>query len=315
VLEEAANSQNAKLLPHITGLAHSRILRLADGRQLSYAEYGAPDGLPVLYFHALNASRLELLIHADRMRDMGVRLIAMDRPGYGHSSFVEHGDYKDFTDDVRALMDELGIAKAHVLGVSAGCAHAIHSAWALPDRIRGVHCAAVVPPIDHIMASDSPSTLNSMMNNFFRLVPSMLRPAMALALVGQTVESLLKAMTAERKHNVFSLTDTDIAYITTPEHLPYFVASMMESLRQGTRAWASESVLINQPWSIDLRDIQVPVHLWHGTHDGLVPSDMVRRFSLALPNARLTIRENETHLFAFHNIEELVRAIHDSSPA
>ena len=309
VLEQAGSSHNAKLLPHITGLAHSRLLRLADGRQLSYAEYGAPHGVPVLYFHALNGSRLELLMHADRLRELGVRLIAMDRPGFGHSSFAERRDYREFTADVRALLDDLQIGQAHVLSASAGSAHALHAAWALPERIRSVHCTAVVPPIGYILASDSPSTLNSMMNQFFRLVPSLLRPAMELALFGQTVETLLRSMTAARQNNAFSLTEADVAYINAPEHLPYFVASMMESLRQGARAFAMESVLINQAWSIDLREITVPVHLWHGSLDGLVPTDMVTAFAKALPNAKLTVLDGDTHLLAFRNIERLVQAI------
>jgi pimeloyl-ACP methyl ester carboxylesterase len=83
----------------------------------------------------------------------------------------------------------------------------------------------------------------------------------------------------------------------------------MESLHQGPRAWALESVLINQPWSIDLREVRVPVHLWHGTHDGLVPMDMVDSFRRALPDAELTVLEGDTHLLAFRNIERLVGAI------
>ncbi|MET0333569.1 MAG: alpha/beta fold hydrolase [Rhizobacter sp.] len=310
VLEQAGSSQNPQLLPHITGIAHTRMLRLKDGRQLSYAEYGAPDGEPVLYFHALNASRLELLIHADRLRELGVRLIAIDRPGYGHSAFVERRDYREFIPDVRAVLDELRLDAVHLLSASAGSAHALHTAWALPERIRSVQCTAVVPPIDHILASDSPSVLNGMMNQFFRVVPSLLRPAMELALFGQTVESLLNSMTGGRNNNAFSLAEPDIAYITMPEHLPYFVASTMESLHQGPRAWALESVLLNQPWSIDLREVRVPVHLWHGTHDGLVPMDMVQGFARALPKAELTVLEGDTHLLAFRNIERLAAAIH-----
>lgn len=310
VLEQAGSSHNTQLLPHITGLAHTRLLRLTDGRQLSYAEYGASDGVPVLYFHALNASRLELLIHAERLRERGVRLIAIDRPGYGHSSFVERRDYREFTPDVRAVLDELQLDRVHLLSASAGSAHAVHTAWALPERVCSVQCTAVVPPIDHILASDSPSVLNGMLNQFFRVVPSLLRPAMELALFGQTVETLLNSMAAARGHNAFSLTEPDIAYITQPEHLPYFVASTMESLHQGPRAWALESMLLNQPWSIDLRELRVPVRLWHGTHDGLVPMDMVERFRQALPGAALEVLEGDTHLLAFRNIDRLAEAIH-----
>lgn len=309
VLDQASSSHNPALLPHITGLAHSRLLRLPDRRQLSYAEYGAPDGMPVLWLHALNASRLELLIHADRLRALGVRLIALDRGGYGHSTFVERRDYREFTADVKALLDELRLDTVHLFSASAGSAHALHAAWAMPERIRSVQCTAFVPPIDHILASDSPSMLNSMLNQFFRVVPSLLRPAMELALFGQTVESLLNSMTLRGNFSPFSLTETDIDYICAPEHLPYFVASMMESLRQGPRAWALESVLLNQPWAIDLRELKVPVHLWHGSHDGLVPPDMVTGFAKALPNAKLEILEGDTHLLAFRNIDRLVAAM------
>ncbi|HEY0820754.1 MAG TPA: alpha/beta fold hydrolase [Rhizobacter sp.] len=308
VLEQASSSHNPQLLPHITGLAHTRLLRLADGRQLCYAEYGAAGGVPVLYFHALNASRLELLIHAERLRAHGIRLIAVDRPGYGHSSFIERHDYRDYTADLRTLLDELQLDRVHLLSASAGCAHALHTAWALPERVAGVHCTAVVPPIGHILASPSPSTLNSMLNQFFRVVPSLLRPALQLAFHGQTVESLLSAVAAGR-NTAFSLAPADIAYMTAPEHLPYFVASMMESLRQGSNAWAMESVLINRPWSIDLRRLHVPVHLWHGSEDGLVPTDMVASFARACPGATLTVLEGQTHLLALRNIERLAGAI------
>jgi pimeloyl-ACP methyl ester carboxylesterase/DNA-binding CsgD family transcriptional regulator len=308
VLEQASRSHNPQLLPHITGLAHTRLLRLADGRQLSYAEYGAASGVPVLYFHALNASRLELLIHAECLHAHGIRLIAVDRPGYGHSSFIERHDYRDYTADLRALLDELRLDRVHLLSASAGCAHALHTAWALPERVSGVHCTAVVPPIGHILASPSPSTLNSMLNQFFRVVPSLLRPALQLAFHGQTVESLLSAVVAGR-NTAFSLAPADVAYMTVPGHLPYFVASMMESLRQGPNAWAMESVLINRPWRIDLRELRVPVHLWHGTEDGLVPTDMVAAFARDCPGATLTVLEGDTHLLAFRNIERLAGAI------
>ncbi|WOB08620.1 alpha/beta fold hydrolase [Piscinibacter gummiphilus] len=312
VLEQAGSSHNPELLPHITGLAHSRVLRLADGRALSYAEYGAPDGVPVLYFHALNASRLELLLHADRLREGGVRLIALDRPGFGRSSFAERRDYREFTPDVRALLDELRLDSVHLLSASAGSAHAIHTAWAMPERTRSLQCTAVVPPIGFILASKSPSTLNAMLNSFFRVVPSLLRPAMELALFGETAESLLTSMSTERGSKAFSLAEPDVSYILHPDRLPYFVASIMESLHQGPRAWALEGQLLNHPWSIDLAEVRVPVHLWHGTHDGLVPIDMVEGFRQALPEAELTVLEGDTHLLAFRNIDRLVKAIHDA---
>ena len=62
----------------------SRRVTLPDGRGLGYAEFGPPDGPAVLYFHGWPSSRLEPAI----LGAGGVRIIAVDRPGYGLSDAV-----------------------------------------------------------------------------------------------------------------------------------------------------------------------------------------------------------------------------------
>lgn len=308
VLAEATRQNDLRLLPHAAGLSHTRLLQLRDGRQLSYTDHGAPTGMPVLYFHALNGSRLELLLHDERLRTWGIRLIAMDRAGYGQSSFVERDDYRQHVDDVVALVEALQLDRLHIVSASAGTAHAIIAAEALGQRVQSVHCTAVVPPIGIILASRSRSALNGVLNRFFRIVPSLMRPALELALAGQTVESMLVTLTQTRD-NLLSLTPADVALIQQPEHLPHFVANMMESLRQGTRAWPAESLLINRPWPIDLRDCRHTIHLWHGTDDGLVPPDMVAAFADALPDGRLHLLAGDSHLLVFRSIDRVMRAI------
>ena len=67
---------------------------LADGRLLGYAFYGPEGGRPVLYLHGTPSSRLEPLIiniwgHSltDLLQQYNIRLIAVDRPGMGLSTF------------------------------------------------------------------------------------------------------------------------------------------------------------------------------------------------------------------------------------
>jgi len=57
-------------------------VRLPDGRNLSYAEFGKPDGYPVLYFHGTPSSRLEPLLFAkdEVIARLGLRMIAAGRP-------------------------------------------------------------------------------------------------------------------------------------------------------------------------------------------------------------------------------------------
>src|SRR5438270_11543678 len=90
------------------------ILQLADGRKLGYACYGAADARPVLYFHGTPSSRLEPNIldvfeipMYDVLQRYNLRLIAIDRPGMGLSSFQEERTLVSFADDVAVLMQLL----------------------------------------------------------------------------------------------------------------------------------------------------------------------------------------------------------------
>src|SRR3954463_4716799 len=86
----------------------SQSLRLADGRRLCFAEYGAPDGAPVIYLHGTPGSRLQGVHAHDAALSRDVRLICPDRPGYGGSTF-RRSSMLDYVDDIVALADALSI--------------------------------------------------------------------------------------------------------------------------------------------------------------------------------------------------------------
>ncbi len=72
-------------------------IHLHDGRTLGYAEYGVPEGKAVFYF---GASRLEARFLAEQATQAGVRLIGIDRPGMGLSSFQAGRQLLDWSADV-----------------------------------------------------------------------------------------------------------------------------------------------------------------------------------------------------------------------
>ncbi|RLK24959.1 hypothetical protein DER29_2923 [Micromonospora sp. M71_S20] len=59
--------------------------RLPDGRLLGWAEWGPPDGVPVLLCPGAATSRW-LGFGADVVDALGVRLVSVDRPGLGSST-------------------------------------------------------------------------------------------------------------------------------------------------------------------------------------------------------------------------------------
>lgn len=97
-------------------------LKLQDGRNLGYAEYGAPEGVPVFYFHGFPGSRLDYLFFdaGEAAAGTNARIIAAERPGYDLSDFKRGRSILDWPDDVTELADALQIDRFAVLGISGG---------------------------------------------------------------------------------------------------------------------------------------------------------------------------------------------------
>src|SRR5437879_6121564 len=84
-------------------------IRLADGRAIGYAEFGNPEGQALFYFHGDPGSGLEARFLAQAAEVAGVRLLGMDRPGMGLSTYQPGRQLLDWPDDVAELADRLGI--------------------------------------------------------------------------------------------------------------------------------------------------------------------------------------------------------------
>ena len=90
-----------------------RTVRLADGRRLSYTEWGQSNGRPVLEFRGLPSSRLGDVVDLAMLARAGVRRITVDRPGVGFSDPQPGRALLDWPDDIRVLTDALALYWAH----------------------------------------------------------------------------------------------------------------------------------------------------------------------------------------------------------
>jgi hypothetical protein len=88
---------------------------LPDGRKLGYAQYGSPAGRAILYLHGLPGSRIEASSYHDLCVELGARIIATDRPGYGWSSPHPGRAILDFPKDLECLAEHLGLEEYAVL--------------------------------------------------------------------------------------------------------------------------------------------------------------------------------------------------------
>src|SRR5262245_27054957 len=129
----------------------SQILRLADGRRFGFAEYGDPEGLPVLAIHGTPGSRYMFALTDAAARERRLRIVAPERAGYGLSDFRLQTSLTEAASDLEQCADALGLSRFALIGVSGGGPYAVAAAAAMPCRIA---LLALINPIGPIAERD-----------------------------------------------------------------------------------------------------------------------------------------------------------------
>jgi pimeloyl-ACP methyl ester carboxylesterase len=280
-----------------------RSVRLRDGRSLGYAEYGDPRGLAVFYCHGMPGSRLQR--HPDLMTvaATGARLIVADRPGCGLSTFQGGRRLLDWPADLSQLADALGIDRFGVVGVSGGGPHALACAHAIPERLTGVAVVSSPAPLDRPHALDAWGRYARLGLQVARASPSLFYPLLALG--GNPARDPEGFVTL----GVEYLPQADQRVLARPDVHAMLVADTHESVRQGLRGYWWDLVVLARPWGFDPESIAMPVHLWHGEADAIVPCAMGRCLSGALPACRSRYLPGEGHFLIFDHLEEVFAAV------
>src|SRR5580704_2836233 len=125
-------------------------IKLRDGRTLAYAQFGDPEGDPIIYCHGTPSSRAEgeLTLRGSCAAQLGLRVIIPDRPGMGGSDFLPNRRVVDWPNDVLELADALQIERFAMLGSSGGAPYALVCGAMIPERVSVVGVIGAVAPID-----------------------------------------------------------------------------------------------------------------------------------------------------------------------
>jgi len=285
---------------------------LADGRRLSAAEFG-PAGRPYLFFHGIGGSRLSprWMFPAALLQQVGVRLIAMDRPGFGLSSVGQSQGFARYSGDAAALADQLGIRRFGVLGVSMGAAFAYACAAAHPDRVTSVVILSGMGPVPGHERLRVGSTVDSAFWQLARRAPWLLKP-----LCGLTASMTLAAARGDpakvRQRLQRSMPGSDQqtlqALLADSEVLAVFLEDLRESYRQKGAGMAGDLVRYSHQWGFRLEDVTQHVTLWHGTEDPKVPVELARRAASKLPHCEARFVPGG-HLAACDHLHEIMKVL------
>ncbi len=272
----------------------SQILALADGRQLGYAEFGAEEGLPVLALHGTPGSRLMFALADEAARHRDLRVISPDRAGYGLTAFKSRKSLAETVDDVRALIDALGLERFAVLGVSGGGPHAIAVAAAMPERVALLALVSPMGPIADLRGKIRLGRLHKLL--FTRLG----RSPQARASFFWTVRNLVR-FAPDVAYRILAqrVTASDRLLIARAEVRANLRAALREGLTPGISGALQDLRLFCDPWRINLEKIDVPAMLWQGSDDTIVPPDAAYALARMLPDCRLEVARGAGHYWGF----------------
>jgi len=262
--------------------------QLRDGRQLTWAEWGDPQGRPAFFFHGGADSRLAAAVIDAPAREAGVRLIAPDRPGYGGSDPHPSGGLSTWPDDVFALADQLGIESFSVMGHSAGGPHALAIAADSHGRVDAVIVVCGAAPRE---AKGSGMGVPFRLNRWLAI---------------RAPELNRKFLLSHRK-SVYGDPEKflrDWGRLSPPEGRLFrerpsiaqlIIDEMREGYRQGIDAAARENRALYEDWGFELGRVEVPVALYYGDADKMAPASWGRYLEAQLPFAQLHVVADEGH--------------------
>lgn len=303
-LTSTAREELARVAGRQQPTIRDRTLTLRDGRTLGYRELGPAAGLPVLFFHGLGTTRVICPADEGLTAELGVRLIAIDRPGIGLSERLPKRQLLDWPNDVRQLLDILDLERAAVVGWSGGGAYAAATAFALADRVRSCGLVSAPAPIAGVKDADYLRRFDRTAARAAGRAPWMIRLAMWNWGRPQRrdAEGFFDRSFAE-------MCAADQEVLSEPGLRQQMIDNSAELYRQGGKGIYDEALVLARRWGFDPGAIRLPVHVWHGEQDDVVPPAMARWMVRQIPGARAHFYENEGHHLLYRQWADILSTL------
>jgi len=273
-----------------------------DGSVIAVEVVGEPDAAPVLFCHGLADSRLSAHTFAPAAAELGLRIVAPDRPGTGGTDRRRLPRVVDWVDDAALVLDATAAGPAALLGVSGGGPFAAACAAAMPGRVRSLTL---------VSSLGEPGWPTRGMAPGERLSLQAARRAPAFG--GWFLDRL--ARLERRSPRLFlrlatsELPDSDRRALAQPGIRDPFLANYLEAFRRGSWGVAQDLRVLTRPWGFELGSIKVPAFIHHGDADNTVPPRHARLFAEAIPGAQLRLYPGYGHFSIIGAGREILAAL------
>jgi pimeloyl-ACP methyl ester carboxylesterase/DNA-binding CsgD family transcriptional regulator len=311
-LTAAINASRAPIATDpASNLRQRHMMALSDGRQLFWVEQGDMTGLPVICLHSFLYGVDWPDDAVEALASKHLRIISISRPGYGASDFAPSAYGDDLLDivanDVRQLMDHLGIERAITMGHSIGSVYALRFALLNPSRVAALIGVSHAPIWRDEWLEQLPKRqriIARITQHAPHLLPFVTRAGVALIDAGyleQFVNALHKDIPVDaralKRKTVFDAVAKGLEHTT----------------QQGTEAFRRDCPFALTDYSTTARALETPFHIIHGECDKIVPLRNVELFAEVAPATRVTRVKDAGQLVLFSHWQVVLKAISEAA--
>lgn len=257
-------------------------VRLRDGRDIGFQDHGPDAGAPLLWMPGTPGSRIWQPPDRESLRSRGLRLIVLERPGFGISDPRPGRRVVDCPNDVAEVADALRLDRFVLAGTSGAGPYLMACGAKLGARISRLGVIACIGPYDLLRE------LGIVRRAVF--VAAHAAPSLLARALPRDPEAFYRKLTRDAppcdREVLRGIWDSQVAMTA-------------EALRQGPRAFVDELVLASSPWGFALEDVSVEVVMWHGTLDAATPIGAARTMAARLPRCTTHFVEGAGHFLHY----------------
>lgn len=280
-------------------------VKLNDGRFISYEIYGNPKGKPVFYFHGWPASCLSATPLHIPAQSLDLRIIALDRPGYGFSTFQPSRTLLDWPDDVIEIANYFKLKRFSIIGTSGGGPYVCACAYKIPQRITTAIITAGLGPLNNLTSHLEKE--QQIYLYMWKWVYKLSLPI--LFFYNKTIRfwpSLYFFVTNTRR----SKSDQQLFNKRSIRNL--IISTAKRAFYQGFEGPWQDIKIYSNPWGFDLKNVNKKIFLWHGHDDKSVPLWIGKYVAQSLSNCQPHYLKNFGHMLLLTHALNILSQI--SSP-
>ncbi|MFM7013568.1 MAG: alpha/beta fold hydrolase [Actinomycetota bacterium] len=267
------------------------LFELSSGRKLEILTTDVVGEAAIVFHHGTPGSIYTWETWIKKLNSLGLSGIAYSRPGYGRSERSQGRSVSSVGRDIDEVLTEFGVKRFVSIGHSGGGPHALGDSQ--NSKCLGVLTIAGVGPY----GDDELNFLEGMAQENHDEFGAALEGVEALTAWMDKYASGMASVTGKDVIESFGglISDADKA-VLTDAYAEEAAKAMAYGLSVSYFGWFDDDLAFVKDWGFKLSDVKVPVELWQGDQDLMVPHAHAYFLEKHLPNVQLKFQPGEGHM-------------------